>query len=487
MASVNDSSKHLRLSELTTALEQFFEQKFGSRLVWVRAEVANHQSYPNKGWHFFDLIEKDPNGNNMVAKMQAVSWRKSSESIQKFEGETGQKFANGLEVLVYVQVTFHAQYGLKLTLHDIDPSFTLGQMELKRRETLAKLLKEYPQFIRQVDGEIVTFNQDRLLPKVIKRIALITSSGAAGFEDFLHTLTGNALAYTFQLDFYFARVQGIDSWPTITNRVREIAKKHEHYDLAVIVRGGGAQTDLMLFDEFHLNLEIARCPVPVWTGIGHHRDSSISDLFCHTRLKTPTKVAEAIVEHNRSFEEQVMRLREMLINEAQQQLADHKSFLHHTSSVVTTRVPRMLNSWMEEQYQLHRKLASGTMRVLNKNRQELRGQEHKVVSRVQAMLFGENRALADLKAGLLPKTQRYLKLQKEYLGHIATMVRVSSPEKLLKRGYAIIRKEGKVMAGSAEIKVGDELSVEQYEAILSVAVQKRSSKALSSGDSPKEE
>lgn len=447
----------------------------------MRAEIANHKAYPNKGWHFFDLIEKEENGSNMKAKMEAVSWKRSSETIAKFESETGQQFSNGLEVLVYVQVTFHAQYGLKLTLHDIDPSFTLGQMELKRRETLKRLMTEFPQFVRLVGEEIVTFNQERPLQPVIKRIALITSSEAAGYEDFLHTLQDNALGYTFQIDCYFARVQGIDSWPTITNRVREIGSKHEKYDLAVIVRGGGAQTDLMLFDEFNLNLEIARCPVPIWTGIGHHRDSSISDLFCHNRLKTPTKVAESIVEHNRLSEEQVMRLREKLISQTKQILSEQKDFLHRTSRVLTTKVPAHLKERIVEQHQLHRKLSAASMRVLNDHKGNLRTLEHKVISSVQATLAVESSGLTELKKQLLPKASRYLKNQKGYLSHIVTMVKISSPEKLLKRGYAIVRKGGKVMAGSGSIVAGDEITVEQYEAILSVQVQKRIEKDNSSG------
>ncbi|MGB1032471.1 MAG: exodeoxyribonuclease VII large subunit, partial [Flavobacteriales bacterium] len=356
------TNKPLRLSELTTALDDFFKKKFTNRPVWVIGEISNHQFYQKNGRHYFNLIEKYEGRDQIASQMQAIAWGNVQSKIEAFEQSTGQIFTTGLEVLLQMEVTFHPMYGMKLTLLDVDPSFTMGRMEKKRLETLNKLRTEHPEVVRKVGDNYRTFNQDRPLPKVINKIALVTSSQAAGYDDFLHTLKNNPWGYQFAVDHYFAPVQGMESWPKITSRIAEVNSKFEEYDVVVIVRGGGSRTDLALFDQYELSLEIARCAVPVITGIGHQRDESIADLFCHTRLKTPTKVAEFILAQNLEFEQVLLGANDRVQDLAQGMLKAKKRKLNSLSIAVTAGIPQKLRQLRNEQSVLSRKLLTSVQK-----------------------------------------------------------------------------------------------------------------------------
>ncbi|MEO0404970.1 MAG: exodeoxyribonuclease VII large subunit [Bacteroidota bacterium] len=350
----------LSLSELTSALDSFFKKRFGGRSFWVVAEISSHQFYSKSQRHYLNLIEKHEGRDQIAAQMGAVIWSNVHQKVTAFEQATGQPFGNGLEVLFQAEVTYHQVYGMKLNILDVDASFTLGKLEKQRLETLRKLTEEHPNIVRKVGDGFRTFNQDRILPEVFQKIALITSEKAAGFDDFYHTLKSNEFGYTFEVDQYFAPVQGLSSWPKITSRVKEVSSRHGEYDVVVIVRGGGSQTDLVLFDQYDLALEIARCNVPVLTGIGHHRDESIADMFCHTRLKTPTKVAEYLIAKNRDFEAHVMGMIDKIEDFALADLKNKRQLLDKQSLMITGFLPDRLRKLDVLQNQLMRRLISGS-------------------------------------------------------------------------------------------------------------------------------
>ncbi len=466
-------SDPLKLSQLTAALEGFFEKRFAGRTFWVLAEVSSHKPYPNKRWHFFDLIEKDAASNKLVAKMQAVAWRQGFDAIQRFELASGQRLTNGIEVMVQAEVSFNAMYGLKLTVVDIDPAYTMGQMELKRRETLKKLVERYPQFVQKIGDRYQTFNHLRPLPMIIKRVALITSPGAAGYEDFMHSLEENQFGYTFQVDQYFSRVQGLEATKTLTRRVAEISASEKSYDIMVLVRGGGAQTDLFVFDEFDLNREIARAKVPLWAGIGHQRDNTIVDLFCHTSHKTPTRVAEAIVQHNRRAEEYLAGSTERLISGAKEVLADWREDLQWASRVLTTDVPARLHQNQLRLISISNQLQSLSVRRIDREFQLLVRHKEHMHSSAKLLLSEQKRRVGDLSALMAPTVLRKVERERERLMHKASLLKMLNPDNLLKRGYALLEKEGKLITNFNDIQTKDELTVRMHEGTLTVDVRNK--------------
>lgn len=324
--------KQITLSQLLGAVEQAFGEIFSGHIFSVVAETGDIKNYPDRQYCFFSLIEKR-NGETL-AKADAVIWRSHYHTIAQFERATGRRFEKNMQVLLYVEVTYHAVFGLRLRVTGIDERYTLGQMEQDRQRVLDDLVRLNPETVQFSDGEYRTRNKQCTLPQVIRSIALITAPDSDGLRDFLHELEQNPYGYTFEITPFLTRIQGQGAENDIhqtLNRVRAIS---DRFDVAVLVRGGGSGLDLGPFDTYAPGLSVAGFPIPVITGIGHERNVSVTDLMSHTRVKTPTKAASFIVEHNRTFEEEVVALGEETmaaaarrLNLLQLQLARHAAAL----------------------------------------------------------------------------------------------------------------------------------------------------------------
>ncbi len=228
----------IKLSELSARVTRAIETAFGYSSFWVIADVTNHTYKPQKDYHYFELVEKAEGTNGILAKFSASAWGAGSGRIAEFEKATGQKFSAGLNVLVKVTVKYQAAYGLQLTLQDIDQGYTLGALEQQRQATLLRLVRDNPEHIEQVDGQLKTANQNLVLRKVIQRIAVISSSTSAGFQDFQHTLENNGWGYRFKLDTYFALIQGDHNAAQLVDKIIEVYRSGIAYDVLVVIRGG---------------------------------------------------------------------------------------------------------------------------------------------------------------------------------------------------------------------------------------------------------
>ena len=266
---------------------------------WVQAEIS---SLSEKGGHMYlELVEAKE------AKMRATCWAGTKELLMAyFEAETGQRLQVGMRVLVEVEVQYHAVYGLSLSIVNIDPRFTVGEMARKRQQTIAQL---------EADG-LLDAQQLLPLPTLIRRIAVISSPSAAGYEDFCHQLSLSP--FTFHLSPFFATMQGEGAERSILAALEAIsqeliANSQQPFDAVAIIRGGGATTDLSCFDQYTLCAVCAQFNLPIITGIGHTRDVSVLDMVAHEALKTPTAVAEWLIHRMEAqasrIEELTMRLR----------------------------------------------------------------------------------------------------------------------------------------------------------------------------------
>ncbi len=308
---MNLFEQHLRLSDLAALVDQTLYSKFGPNTFWVKAETSDIKNYFDRQYCFLTLVEKD--ANSTIAKMDAVIWRQQYHIIKDFSKATGISFDKNISLLMRVQVGFNAQYGLRLQILELDSGFTLGAIELQRQATLMQLVEKNPKTISLTNGAYVTLNAKLMLPVVLQKIALITAPGSDGERDFKHELMHNALGYYFEVDSYLTQIQGKDADKAILGQLDLILNMGKKYDLVAIVRGGGSQLDFSAFDTYDLGLKIATFPIPVVAGIGHERNVSIADLMCFSSLKTPTKAASFIIEHNSIFEQQIDRLKSRLV------------------------------------------------------------------------------------------------------------------------------------------------------------------------------
>ena len=320
----------LSLSELCALLDQQIQQSFPSTY-WVRAEIAQ---LTDRGHCYLELVEKSDHGI-FAAKMRATCWSNTWQLISAyFLQETGKRPEAGMQVLVEVSVSFHAVYGLSLNIHNIDPSFTLGDLARQRQLTLQQLEK---------DG-VLDMNKSLPLPTLIRRIAVISAADAAGYGDFCHQLTDNLYGLRFTTQLFPAVMQGDTAVRSIIAALNTIADSAEDFDCVTIIRGGGSTTDLTCFDTYELASHCAQFPLPVFSGIGHTRDVSIVDMVVHSSLKTPTAVAEALIDHNAQQLVRIADLRQRLSRIATQMVAIRRQQIEQLRLSLDYTIRRTLQS-----------------------------------------------------------------------------------------------------------------------------------------------
>lgn len=252
---------------------------------WVQAELSEVREAYN-GHCYIELVQKAERGNALLAKARGTIWANIYKMLRPyFENATGQRFAAGIKVLLQVSVEYHEQYGLSLTVHDIDPTYTLGDMARRRREILMQL----------EDEGVLRLNKELLMPILPQRVAVISAASAAGYGDFCDQLVGNPYGFVFYPKLFPAVMQGDRVEETIIAALDRIAAERDEWDVVVIIRGGGATSDLSGFDTYALAANCAQFPLPIITGIGHERDDTVLDMVSHTRVKTPTAAAEYLI------------------------------------------------------------------------------------------------------------------------------------------------------------------------------------------------
>lgn len=393
----------LSLLELNALVRRSLEQCLPDAY-WVQAELSDVRSNAS-GHCYLEFVQKDPRGNNLIAKARGTIWANVYRLLKPyFEEATGQLFTSGIKVLVKVTVAFHELYGYSLTVQDIDPTYTLGDMARRRREILMQLEEE----------GVLTLNKELDLPELPQRIAVISSPTAAGYGDFSHQLQHNGQGFFFYTELFPALMQGSQVEESVLAALdRVLARLHE-FDAVVIIRGGGATSDLSGFDTYLLAAACAQFPLPIITGIGHERDDTVLDAVAHTRVKTPTAAAE------------------LLINRME---------------VAATRLQDLSD-----------RLYAGVLYRLEQERKKLSAYTARIPSQVVHRLAGARMQLQALKMSLLHGAGSLLARKKHRLELLQIRVADASPDKLLKRGYSLTLKDGKVVRDAAALHGGDELT-----------------------------
>ena len=371
---------------------------------WVRAEMSDVRTNAASGHCYLEFIEKNAITGQLVAKARGSIWAKTFRMLKPyFEMETGQIFASGLKVLVKVSIEFHELYGYSLTVLDIDPAYTLGDMIRKRMEIIRQLKEE----------GVFTLNKELPLPTLPKRIAVITSPTAAGYEDFLNQLANNKAGYPFYPKLFPALMQGERTEESVIAALDRVYRHADCFDVVVIIRGGGATSDLNSFDSYLLAANCAQFPLPIITGIGHERDDTVLDSVAHTRVKTPTAAAELLIHRVAEVAEHLEEL-SMRIQQGAYMLLDLE---RRRLETLQTRIPNLV----------HRKLADARFSLLA------------------------------AKKDLLQVTKALVARQSHRLELLQQLIADASPDKLLSRGYSITIKDGKAVTDASSLKPGDHL------------------------------
>jgi exodeoxyribonuclease VII large subunit len=352
------SAKNYSLSELTSHIENVIKVNF-SEPIWIRAEISELRE---KGGHcYLELIEKDEKSDALKARVRATIWAGSYRLLKPFfEESTGQALRSGLSLLAAVMVEFHGMYGINLIVKDIDPSFTLGAQAKRRMEIIRKL---------ESDG-VMEMNKMLELTSTPQRIAVISSATAAGYDDFINQLHQHPSQFAFYTRLFPSIMQGEQASASIIGSLEVIYEQIENFDAVVIIRGGGATTDLACFDDYELALNCAQFPLPIIAGIGHQRDLSIVDMVVHSSVKTPTAAAALLTDKlsgaydNASrLYQNIIHLSTSMVKNQQQRLTD---FRWKLKSVLTNK---SRDKFIElEQLKMRLRAGIGTVITLHNNR-----------------------------------------------------------------------------------------------------------------------
>ena len=282
-----ETREYIELSDL----QDIVRDRIGILDMWVRVEIASHSEV--RGHHYLDLIQKSSSGDEL-ARARGIIWKSNAAIISRFGSLTGRALVPGLSVVVRIVVQYSARYGLSLVIQDIDAGYSIGQRELQKQETI-RLLAESGLIDRQ---------KSLALPFLPSRVAVISSDGAAGYGDFVKHLDGNRYGFRFSLTLFQSLMQG-DSCPDSICSSIDIVCRSGEFELILILRGGGAESDLFCYDDYGLARHIAECPLPVLTAIGHERDYHVADMVANCHFKTPTALADFLVDWTAGVEEQV--------------------------------------------------------------------------------------------------------------------------------------------------------------------------------------
>lgn len=326
---MGEGIKSVTLYELNSRVKNLLKREL-YETVWLQAELSEVRE--SKGHCYLNFVQKNDEGSS-VARADGVIWKEKWNMLQPyFQTVTGKALCAGMQVLVEVEVTFHEWFGYKLNVLDIDPTYTIGDIERRRREILQKLEEE----------GVAQMNKELQLPRLIKRIAVISSPSAAGWGDFHHQLTNNPYSFAFNVELFEATMQGDDVSRSVIAALGRIASEIDKWDVVVIIRGGGAAVDLMGFDTLELAENVAQFPLPVITGIGHERDDTVIDMISHTRVKTPTAAAEMIIANQLDEYEAICQMADRLERGVKDYLTRANTKLDQKIFTLNVTAPRLV-------------------------------------------------------------------------------------------------------------------------------------------------
>ena len=415
--------KTVTLFELNNLVREVISSTL-SEEYWVEAELS--EVHEVRGHCYMELIQKELFSNTPVAKASAKCWKnKWSLLREKFEKVTREGLKPGMKVLLKVYADFHEAYGFAWIVTDINPEFTMGDMARKRQEIIDTLKRE----------GIFELQKELVLPQFAQRIAVISSENAAGYGDFCHQLADNPQQLKFYTRLFPAVMQGEGVEESVIGALNSINENIEKFDAVVIIRGGGATSDLSGFDTLRLAENVANFPIPIITGIGHDRDESIVDMVAHTKVKTPTAAAALLIDHLNYVLERLLDAQAELI-----------AAVRHRSELEQARIVRM-----SEKIPM--------LFSLVKTRQEQRIERHlaNITAALNDKLSHEHHRLSLIEKQIGPTLLQQMTRENYRLQLLQQRLEALNPQRLLQRGYSITLCKGKVVRDARQLKAGDEI------------------------------
>lgn len=387
---------------------------------WVVAETTDVRINQHC---YLQLLEKNPKTGATVAKIKAIIWGNQFRFLNaRFKQVTGRDIGNDMKIMVCLSVNYSPQYGLTVVINDINPEFTLGDMERQRQEILNRLTQE----------GIIGQNKTVPVPPVLQRIAIVSAAGAAGYGDFMKQLTDNKYGVCFYPCLFQATMQGVKTVPTVLAALDKVEQNQHLFDCVVIIRGGGGTEELNSFDNYDLARRVATFPLPVIVGIGHERDITVLDYVAGIRVKTPTAAAEHIILQAANALAHIGDLSNQVVSIARDYIARAKEQLSYYAG----NLPIM------------------AQRIIDTNTLRLQNFIQNIPLHVQRRIEGENAQLARQKDAIKNAVAQVKMKETMRLEALGDKIELLSPRKVMARGYTLTTCEGKIITDAAQLEAG---------------------------------
>ena len=421
------------LYQLNSLVKQELKNRFPDTFL-VIAEIADVKE--NRSGHcYLELVEKREGDDAVIATARATIWAFTYRMLKPyFETTTGKSLQRGIKVLVSVEIVFHELYGYSLNIKNIDPTFTVGDLERKRKEIIDRLTQE----------GVIDMNRELELPMLPKTIAVISSPTAAGYGDFTDQLQRNVYGYAFHTKLFPAVMQGEKTTESVIAALERIYEYESLFDVVVIIRGGGSQTDLGSFDSYDLAANVAQFPIPVLAGIGHERDETIVDRVAYRSVKTPTAAAAFLIERFNEAEGRLEIAKESLMRGAKRLLQDEKT----RQVVKITELKQFTRLFLEGQ---ENRLILGSRRANHAS---------------ELFLGNQMNYLERLKTQFGVKVAEILTANRYFLELAETKMKYADPKNILEKGFSITRVNGKAVRDSVLVRDGDILETELFKGVI---------------------
>jgi len=416
-------------------------------MYWVKAEITEIRENYN-GHCYLELVEKNSGDTNVKARVRAVIWNNRYRFIKTyFENSAGESLKAGMKILVKVRIEYHEIYGLSLAINDIDPAFTIGEMAMKRQQILKKL----------EDEGVLNMNKEIEFPFIPQRIAIISSRSAAGYSDFLKHLSENSYGYIFYSSLFEAPLQGSDTERGIISALERIAGHIENFDVVVIIRGGGSQTDLSWFDNYNIAYFITQFPVPVITGIGHEKDLSVTDIVAHRSLKTPTAVADFLVECMLNAENYIIEISNELTDRSLKIIEQTKEWMISAKMKLIPLARIMISGFREELSSTLVNMISTGKEYVHRAKLIPESQKGRLSSGMRSIINNSSSLISGFSQSTVKNSKNFILSRGKTLAGYENSLKILDPVNVLNRGYTITSMKGKIIKDSVELKEDDQI------------------------------
>jgi exodeoxyribonuclease VII large subunit len=489
MPEKENDRKIFTLLEVTRSIQKTLSERYTSAF-WVKAEMNKLNLYPSSGHCYPDLVEKKD--GKIIAEIMSNIWRDDYQRINNsFLKVLKEPLKNGINILFLAKITYEPANGLRLRIMDIDPSYSLGNLEKEKQESIERLKRE----------GIFNQNKSLQLPLLPKRIAIISVDTSKGYSDFMQIIETNAWGYKFFLMLFPALLQGDRAVGTIMNQLSRIQRVIHHFDAVAIIRGGGGDVGLTCYNNYELSKAIARFPIPVITGIGHSTNETVSEMIAFKNAITPTELADFLLQKFHNYSVPVQKAQETITSKSRQKLKDEqlrlfnsvKFFKSITGNLLIrshNEIQNKLKSLLrlstyfiqrnrETQAAMIVGLRRNTLLQLSNRNQQIRqavltfrkdvitylnrsktvvDQNIFQIRRGARLVFGSNHQTVDLtKVKLTASCSNFVRTEKKEIENIEKHIELMNPVNVLRRGYSITLINGKVLQKIDDVKKGDSL------------------------------